>query len=201
MEAQRVVDKILADARAEAEKITQTAEQRMAREQQEVEKQLAEYRKHTEQLAASAAEDRRLRLLAAARMEIRKGNLAVRRQLLDGIFATAAQRLRDLDDGQHLELINKLLLKAAHSGEQEVIVGTNEKRIEESFINRINSELASQQKGSLRLSSHREDIDGGFILRQGKIKTNVSLEVLLARARQELQIELAKELFCQERSG
>jgi vacuolar-type H+-ATPase subunit E/Vma4 len=45
------------------------------------------------------------------------------------------------------------------------------------------------------LSDERQDLGGGFILRRGKIKTNVSFEVLLDQARKELEIELAKELF------
>ncbi len=50
-------------------------------------------------------------------------------------------------------------------------------------------------KGNLRLSEQRQNLGGGFILRRGRIKNNVSLEILLAQARKELEIELAKELF------
>jgi vacuolar-type H+-ATPase subunit E/Vma4 len=45
------------------------------------------------------------------------------------------------------------------------------------------------------LADEKQDLGAGFILRRGKIKTNVSLDVLLERARKELEIELAKELF------
>jgi hypothetical protein len=47
----------------------------------------------------------------------------------------------------------------------------------------------------LKLSGERQPIAAGFILRYGKIKNNCSLKVLLARARGELEIELAKQLF------
>jgi vacuolar-type H+-ATPase subunit E/Vma4 len=45
------------------------------------------------------------------------------------------------------------------------------------------------------LSGDRANIGGGFILKRGKIKNDVSVKVLLARARRELEIALAKELF------
>jgi hypothetical protein len=45
------------------------------------------------------------------------------------------------------------------------------------------------------LSDQKQDIGAGFILKRGKIKTNVSIQVLLEQARKELEIELAKELF------
>jgi vacuolar-type H+-ATPase subunit E/Vma4 len=47
----------------------------------------------------------------------------------------------------------------------------------------------------LSLSDQRDNLGGGFVLKRGKIKTNVSFEVLLAQARKDLEIELAKELF------
>jgi vacuolar-type H+-ATPase subunit E/Vma4 len=45
------------------------------------------------------------------------------------------------------------------------------------------------------LSDQRQELGGGFILKRGKIRTNVSFEVLLNQARKGLEIELAKELF------
>jgi hypothetical protein len=42
------------------------------------------------------------------------------------------------------------------------------------------------------LAREKQDLGGGFILRRGKIKNNVSFEVLLTQARKELEIDLAK---------
>lgn len=195
MSAEKVVEKILSEARAEAEKIEKEAAEERSSEQQKDEKELAEYRKQTETLAAGAAEDRKLQLLAGARMEIRKENLATKRQLLAEVFAAAAGQLKRLDDGRYRELMTNLMLKAVQTGDEEVIVGKNEARIDHSFIKHINRQLGAGYKGNIRLSEHREDIDAGFILKRGKIKTNVAIEVLLAQARQSLEIELVRELF------
>lgn len=194
MNAERVVEKILSEARAQAEKVENEAAEKRSREKEEIEKELTEYRKQTETLAAGAAEDRKLQLLAGARMEIRKENLATKRQFLAEVFAAAGQ-LKHLDDGRYRELMTNLMLKAVQTGDEEVIVGKNETRIDHSFIKHINRQLGTGYKGNIRLSEHREDIDAGFILKRGKIKTNVSIEVLLAQARESLEIELARELF------
>jgi vacuolar-type H+-ATPase subunit E/Vma4 len=45
------------------------------------------------------------------------------------------------------------------------------------------------------LSNETAEITGGFILRRGKIQINVSTDVLLERAKEDLEIELTKELF------
>jgi hypothetical protein len=50
-------------------------------------------------------------------------------------------------------------------------------------------------KGNLSLSGEKANLGRGFILKRGKIKNDVSIKVLLARARRELEIGLAKELF------
>lgn len=195
MNSERVVEKIHNEAKAEAEKIANAAEEKHSDEREKLEKELSEYREQTKVLAAGAAKDRKLRLLAGARMEVGKENLATKRQLLDEVFSAAAQQLKSLDDNQYREMMTKLMLKAVQTGDEEIIVGKNETRIDQGFIKQINRKLGAGFKGNLRLSEQREDIDGGFILKRGKIKTNVSFEVLLAQAREELEIELAKELF------
>jgi hypothetical protein len=87
------------------------------------------------------------------------------------------------------------MLDAVETGDEEVIIDKDEKRIDEQFINQINQQLSSASKGNLKLSDERGDIGAGFILRQSKIKNNVSISVLLAQVRKELEIKLAKELF------
>ncbi|GAI99048.1 unnamed protein product [marine sediment metagenome] len=92
-------------------------------------------------------------------------------------------------------MIKKLLLDAVETGDEEVVVDTNEGRIDHEFIKEISRELGPDCKNNLRLSDERQDLGAGFILKRGKIKTNVSIQVLLEQARKELEIELAKELF------
>ena len=63
------------------------------------------------------------------------------------------------------------------------------------FIKNVNKELGTGRQNSLRLSNEKQDIGAGFILRRDKIKNNVSLNVLLAQTREQLETELAKGLF------
>ena len=195
MEAEQVVEKILSDARAEAEKIKNQAQEKEAAEQAKLDEQLAEYKKQTEILAQNAAKTKELHLLSAARMEIAKEFLAEKRRILDEVFAQARKLLLNLPDDQYRQLMTNLMLKAVETGDEEVIVDENESRIDQELINQVNEQLRSNGKGNLRLSDQRQGLGGGFILRRGKIKNNVSFEVLLAQARRELEIELAKELF------
>jgi len=195
MEAGQVVEKILSDARAEAEKIKNQAQEKEAAEQAKLDEQLAEHRKQTEIIAQKASKAKKMHLLSAARMEIAKEFLAEKRKILDEVFAQAREQLLSLPDEQYRKLITDLMLKAVETGDEDVIIDTNENRIDQELINQVNKQLRSNGKGNLRLSDQRQDLGGGFILRRGKIKNNVSFEVLLTQARRELEIELAKELF------
>lgn len=195
MEAEPVTQKILADASAEADSITREAEGKEAAEQAKLANQVQEYKKQTEALAQKAAKDEKSHILAAARMEIAAELLSEKRKILDETFSQARRKLQSMPDEEYREFITKLMLDAVQTGDEEVIVDKNEKRIDQQFINLVNERLVSSKKGNLKLSSERRDIEGGFILRRGRIKTNVSFDVLLDRARSELEIELAKELF------
>ncbi len=195
MEAQQVVEKILADAKAEAEKIKKQAEQNRTAEQAKLDKQLSEFKKQTDLIAQKAAEDKKARLLAAARMDIAKQLLTEKRKILDEVFDQARQRLENLPDEQYCKLMTRLMLEAVETGDEEVIIDNKEKRIDQKFITNINQQLAPGRKGNLKLSEDRDDIERGFILKRGRIKNNVSIKVLLTQARKELEIELAKGLF------
>lgn len=195
MNAEQVIQKIIADAKAEAEKIVQQAKDVQAREQAELDRELEQYREQSTAIAEKAGQDEKSHILAAARMQTAKQLLAAKREVLDGVFEQAKQQLQKLNDDDYRALMSRLMREAVETGDEEVLVDRNETRINHDFINGVNHELASAGKGNLRLSDEKPDLGGGFVLRRGKIKTNISFDVLIDQARKALEIELAKELF------
>ena len=195
MEAEQVIEKILSDARAEADKIAAEARERDDAEQSELDKKLEEYKEQTSELVTQKAADEKAHILAAARMEIAKALLAEKRAVLDEIFDQVRNQLGSLADDDYRALMTKLMLQAAETGEEEVLVDEGDKRIDQELIAEVNRGFTPAGKGALKLSQEKLTIQGGFILRRGKVKTNVSFDVLLDQARKEMEIELAKEMF------
>jgi V/A-type H+-transporting ATPase subunit E len=195
MNAEQVVEKILSQAKTEAEKINAEAKESLASQQEELANELEEYRSQTHSMVRQAAEEKRLRLLAGARLELRKESLAAKRRLLDEVFTSAGRKLTEMGDDEYRGLMGKLITKAVQTGDEEIIVGRNEGRINAELVRQINSQLGSNHKGNLKLSENKGNFDTGFVLRRGKVKVNVTLPVMLAQAREKLEIELAKELF------
>jgi V/A-type H+-transporting ATPase subunit E len=191
MDGAQVIEKILSDAKAEAQKIKNETDAKLAQKRAEVDKQLDEYRKQTETLAQKAGENARQQVLSTARMELAKEYLAEKTKLLDEVFAEAQRRLDQMADDEYRNLVAKQMLDAVETGDEEVIIDTNEKRIDQSLINQANG----AKKWNLQLAAQREPIGGGFILKKGNIKKNCSRSVVLSRIRNELEIELAKTLF------
>lgn len=201
MEAQQVIDKIMADAKAEAEKIKKQAAEAQAAEQAKLDEQLAEFERETQAMARQAAEDERAHLLAGARMEAARNYLAEKGGILDEVFVQVGQKVNALPDPDYRALMTKLMVEAAETGDEQVVAGTNETRVDEKLVEEVNNRLKEQGKGNLTLAEDRHGLRGGFVLRRGRIRNNVSIDVLIAQARNDLVMELAKDLFSQEADG
>lgn len=187
MEAEQVVQKILEDAKAKAAEITEQEQKVLQAQKNQFDAELKSYDDQTKLLAKQAAQGAELQILASARMEVANGLLAQKRQLLDDVFVKAAEQITKLPDAEYLGFMQKLMTQAVRSGNEEVVVSKDEKRIDAAFVKKVNE--------NLKLSDKKGDFKAGFILKEGKININVSIDVLLAQARQELEIELAKKLF------
>jgi len=196
MNAEQVVQKILSEANAKAEKIVHDAKAKAAEQASQLENEMTDFDAETGRLAEAAAEDKLQRMLANARMTHGKQTLAAKVAILDDVFKQAKKAVNMLPDEQYLSLMTALMKRSVETGDEEVIVGKDERRINEQFISRLNGELGSGFKGNLRLSSSRRaDITGGFILSRGKVQINATTDVLIESLRESMEIELAQELF------
>ena len=193
MSAEKVVEKILADAKTQAEKIKAEADSKVKQSVDQMVAQLADFDKETAELEQKAFEEAKSRVLATARMDIAKQNLQTRNGLIDNVFVKAADVIKNMNDADYVQLMTKLLASCVGTGDEQIVTGKNETRLGTDFLNAVNSQLGS--KGNLTIADDKADIEAGFILRKGKIRMNVSLEVLLGQIREELETEIAKELF------
>jgi len=193
MQAEQVIEKILSDARAQAETVKKQAAEREAAETTKLNEDLAKFEQETTALAEKAGADERSQRLAVARMEFAKEYLATKARLLQEVFAQARQSIEKLPDGDYRELMARLMAEAVETGEEKVIAGKNDPRIDAKLVAEVNGRL--QDKGKLTLAEERHGFGAGFLLTRGKVRTNVSVDVLVQQARKDLEIEVAKALF------
>lgn len=193
MDANQVVEKILNEAKAAADKIRADADAKLNALNAAAEQELSAYEQQTQQLCEKAAAENKERILATARMAALREETETKRVLLNKVIEKTAERIRAMNDAEYLDLMEGLLIRSVTTGGEELVVGKNEGRLNEDFVRRVNEKLG--EKGKLQLSGQRADIEAGFILRQGKRRINASLDVMLKVAAQELEGRLSEILF------
>jgi len=201
--AEKIVERILADARQQAEAIVAEAKEKAAGILAQGEKEAERSRQEILERARTTAEERRRRIVTIAELEGRKALLAAKEALLEEAFTTALQELQQLDVPTYQRIIRSLLLASVETGSEEVVVSPADKdRVTPAFIEKINKELRNQgRKGNLTLVVENRPLEGGFILRSGGVDINNSFAAILKMQRDELEPEVAAILFPGEEGG
>ena len=169
--AAAAAEKIRSDAKAEADYILEDAKKRVA------------------------DLERREKLMAG--LEARKNTLASRRQVIDEAFESAGILLEKLFVDRWEALITRLILEAAETGEETLLVPEKDKeKYEKGLLKEINDSLKkSGRAGKLVLSDTPAKIQGGFILSGPNYDVNGSYEMLLSLVREESEQEIYQMLF------
>ena len=142
--------------------------------------------------------EERVQLLAkTANMEARKSLLNCRQSIVDEAFRKAETRLRELPEGGYVAFLVDQVLKAAETGREELILSASDLAVYGSAIlSKANTALAALGRtAALTLSEQPGDFSGGFMLKNGSIAVNCTLESLMAQARQEQTAQVVAELF------
>lgn len=143
--------------------------------------------------ARQRADEERNRIVTLARLSGRRELLSEKQRLIDRVFEETKRSILEMGAGDYRRLIRAFLRDTSETGDVEVIIDINETRIDQGFLDEVARDLDGA--GSLKLSSERREIGGGFILRSGRTETNCTLETILRDARENLETEVASILF------
>lgn len=190
-------EKIISDAQIQADKIFTQAENKA----KEIIKKGKEEADNIKNIALDKINQERLlkksRILTEANLEARKTILLEKQKIMEGAFNKALESILKLDDKDYRNFIKKLILDNIEKGDETIFIASSDKnKISKDFIEGINKKLeAKGKKGELKLSTSYLSIKGGVIIGSGKIRKNISLELLLKKVREESEIEICKYLF------
>lgn len=137
------------------------------------------------------------KILTEANLEARKTILSEKQKIVEGAFNKALESILKLDDKDYRNFIKKLILDNIEKGDETIFIASSDKnKISKDFIEDINKTLeVKDKKGELKLSTSYLPIKGGVIIGSGKVRKNISLELLLKKVREESEIEICKYLF------
>ncbi len=193
MDANQVVEKILNEAKASADKIRGEADAKLNALNAAGRQESSAFEQETQRLCEKAMSESRERILAGARMAASRQETETKRALLNKVIEKTAEKIKAMNDAEYLGLMESLIVASVKTGSEELVIGKNEKRMNDDFVRRVNQKLG--EKGKLQMADEKVDIEAGFILRQGKRRINASLDVMLKVAAQELEGKLSEILF------
>ena len=215
----KIIDKIMLEAKGEADKIlvagTKVAADVMEEGENRASDTLARAKRKAERDSLATIE----RAYSTADMKKREIILGTKVGLIGKVFQEAEAKLTALDDrdycifaahllcdavSERVETVEKL--KSEYGDEEdysldfEAVFNAHDKesrgseivKTAKTFLKKISPELGKTQ---IRISEESANISGGLILRYGDIETNCSVEAVIAGARETLEPKVARVLF------
>ena len=221
---ERITEKILAEAREEADRILSSAEAECARIREEYTARADEIRTRLSSEAERAGTDMIAQAKATAATQKRNLLLATKSQMIDEVFELALTQIRQQEGEKYVEtlagLVSAALMEQVEAeeisrtlyGEEEAMASETYEillnardldRYGEAVIDAVRKKLATKigkpALDKLVLSRKALNVDGGLVLRCGNIEVNCSLSVLFSQLREELEAEVSHALFVTER--
>ncbi len=182
-DAQAEIDAVLAQAQAEATKITAAYE---AQAQAESEDILSR--------GAKAAAEREERLFSMAQMEGRKAELGAKQEVIEEAFALALNKLQALPEEKYVALLAALAAKASATGKETLIFSAADRDKVGKQVVKAASELKGKD-AKFVLGDETRPLNGGFVLSDGAVEVNCSFDTLVRLQKAEITGEVSRVLF------
>jgi V/A-type H+-transporting ATPase subunit E len=189
-EAEQKIQYILSEAQKEAEKLKEEARKRAEAKAEWI------LRK-----AKTQAEIERQRIIANAKLEVRKKKLAVQEELIRQVIESLKERLANLPEDEYFPMLVELTVKAVEElGTDKVVVRSNERTLK-LIVERL-SEFREKLKEALGKDVEvtvGEPIQtiGGILVESsdGSVRVDNTFEARIERFESDLRATIAKALF------
>lgn len=190
-----IVKKIADDAKL-------SAEQKIAEAQQEAQQIVSDYQAQADKIMQDAqAQAQKQASVIAERVESQSGlirrnlMLQYKREAIEQAFQKSLEVLCAQDADKQVTLLSDAAVKYL-SADAKVILNEKDKAaFGEKLVSEISRKLQAANKNySVSLSADTGSMQGGMILAEGSIETNLSYEILVKNIRDELEGEVAKVL-------
>jgi len=195
--ADKIRDRILEEARQQAQTNIQRAKEEAARIISAAKEEADKRKNAIIEGAEKEAVERAKRLVSAAELEGRKKKLQTKQEMIKLAFDKAVENLNSFPRESYREILSSMILNSIKTGREEVILSKDDiSKLGDGFIDSINKKLRERGiNGGLKLSDESRNITGGFILKDGSIEINNTFEALVRMMHDELETEVVKVLF------
>lgn len=193
---EKIVDRIIAVAKEEAEKImTETADVCVGIKTEYEESAKKAY---TEKVRSGVAECEEIieKSERMSRMEANRNVLALKQEMVKAAFLRAEEKICTLPRGEYISFLAKLASKASVSGNEELIFAKRDAELAPAVIEAANALNAQAGKtAALKASAANGDFSGGVILRESGVDLNCTVSAMLEQYKNEISPLVAGKLF------
>ncbi len=187
MSVEGIIDRIIADAEAEAKDIIDKAESEAESILEKGKKRAEEYFDlQREKLDEKYRREKERRILNR-RLDRRKNLLQARQKWMNEAFSTAYRNLIDQPPEDYKTLVITLIERVSVSKDEEVVFGT---KGNDALIDGIVKTLNSEKSSKFTRAKKRGEFPWGFVLRKGKVEINMSIDSLFKYKRTDLEQEV-----------
>jgi len=193
---EKIIAHINADAKAKADAVIAEAEARCAEISSRYEQEASD--RYTAKIRAGVKENESKSdsIARIAKMEARKGVLALKQEMVAESFALAQKKITALPEAEYTAFLAKLAAGAAVTGEEEIVLNARDGAIGAAVAAQANTLLAGKgMPGKLTVAADAGDFAGGLVLRRSTIEVNCTVELLLDLCRDEMSAAVADVLF------
>lgn len=216
----KITDKILGEARKDAEERLSSADAECQRISAEYAEKAKQIRAELDAAARREAEEILSRARSGEAMTSRDTVLKAKGMMIDAAFDKAREEILQLPDEKYLELLVSMLVSASRTKTEDERIrreygdDDGEENVTECTVclssrdlQRYGSKLLSEANARLadcpdtfKLCDTPAAIDGGLIFRYGNIEINCSLSTVIGQLRPTLEGRVSKRLFPEKRS-
>ena len=190
---EKITARIAADAQQEIAAVKEAADSRIADIRAGYEKKAEEA--YEEQLRAGLrdAEQYASRIERTAQLESKKEVLALRQEMVSEAFRLAETKIAAMDEQQYISYLTRKACETGFKGEAQMIMSEKDKAaVGQKVADAVNTACP---EAKLTLADETKEMLGGFILRQGNVEMNCTVDIILELIRGEAAAEVAKVLF------
>lgn len=192
MSIENIISKIIHDAQTEADATLSAARKEAAEIVADAEKKAAALKADAEQRGREEKEKLTARRKSVADIDGRKILLEKKQQKLDACFAQAVEKVIGMEREAYLGFLVKVIKDTGVSGGELIFNEAEAEQTGPALLEKLRHELPESR---FSLSEERRSIGGGFILKEGAVFINGTIEALVAEAREDLLPSVAALLF------
>ena len=175
----RLIDDILATAKAAAEAAVNEATENNTAALKKVQAELDAQRAQAEAEIKAAADRERAGKVKLGELEAGKIMLDAKQRCVSAVYDEVYKKLVGLSNEKYLALMKKLISRTCEDGD-EIIASSADKSITDAWVKKLGGEL----KKKLSLSAERGAISRGVILRNPKYDKSLTFDDIVAELKE-----------------